>query len=168
MNHTHPKIKETCTERSRSVMVQTIGTAIYKARSMWANYEPALIYDDIKLCNNVGVNKANNNSSTKGLFDDENKYLSNLKASVENKIVLENELIIFPNPSNSQINIRYKESRNTKLQIVNVVGIILKEISLPKDIQQVSTLVNELNTGIYIYRQVYGKEILHTGKLIIE
>ena len=144
------------------------GTAVYKARSMWATYEPALMYDDIKLCNNAGVNKANNNSSTKGLFDDENKYLSNLKASVENKIVLENELIIFPNPSNSQINIRYKESRNTQLQIVNVVGIILKEISLPKDIQQVSTLVNELNTGIYIYRQVYGKEILNTGKLIIE
>ena len=23
MNHTHPKIKETCTERSRSIMVQT-------------------------------------------------------------------------------------------------------------------------------------------------
>jgi hypothetical protein len=46
MNHTHPKIKETCTERSRSIMVQTIVTAVYKARTLWAVYNPMAQYKD--------------------------------------------------------------------------------------------------------------------------
>ncbi|MBK8330492.1 MAG: hypothetical protein IPL09_13750 [Bacteroidetes bacterium] len=33
------------------------GTAVYKARSLNAMYNPAILYDDIKICNNVGVYK---------------------------------------------------------------------------------------------------------------
>lgn len=56
---------------------------------------------------------------------------------------------------------------DSKLQIVNILGIVVKEIYLPKESQQVSILLNEITTGIYSYRQICDKLILNSGKLVI-
>ena len=168
MNHTHPKIKETCTERSRSVMVQTIGTAVYKARSMWATYEPAFMYDDIKLCNNPGVykNRGNNN----GLFTKENEYLKSLKRNEAIPILGFGDFIIYPNPANNIINIKYNIKENEKACVIiyDIVGRERLKINLKSNINQVSININTLETGIYCYKYLVENNTTHTGKLIIE
>ena len=57
--------------------VQTNSTAVYKARALYAMYAPASMFDDIKICNAVGVykNGGGNDEPQKGIFDDENVFL---------------------------------------------------------------------------------------------
>jgi hypothetical protein len=149
-------------------MVQTIGTAIYKARSMWATYEPASMYDDIKLCNNADVYKNSGGGKDRGLLTKENEYLKNLKPKVIEKKLEENSLMIYPNPASEQLNIKYKAAIDTKFEIVNMLGQIIVTINLSKDVQFISVNVNNLFAGIYVYKQTYKKQILNSGKLIIE
>ena len=46
------------------------GTAVYKARSLYALYQPGFYIDDMALCNAAGIYK-----NGKGLFDVENEKL---------------------------------------------------------------------------------------------
>jgi len=71
-------------------------------------------------------------------------------------------------PTNGQIKIRYSEIKDTKLHIVNMLGVIVKEIMLSKNVQGVTTNISDLASGIYLYRHVCRNETLHIGKLIIE
>jgi hypothetical protein len=77
------------------------------------------------------------------------------------------EILLYPNPSESQLNIRYNFDKDSKLQIVDMLGIIVKEVFLSKDTKQVSLFVNDFAPGVYNYRQIYNNTTLNTGKLII-
>lgn len=57
---------------------------------------------------------------------------------------------------------------DSRLQIINMLGVLVKEIQLSKELQQVSVLIDDLTPGVYTYRQVVGKQYIHSGKLIIE
>jgi hypothetical protein len=145
------------------------GTAVYKARALYAMYAPASMFDDIKICNAVGVykNGSGNNEDKKGIFDSENNYLRNIKARPATTEIASNEILLYPNPSESQLNIRYNFDKDSKLQIVDMLGIIVKEVFLSKETKQVSLFVNDLAPGVYSYRQIYQNTTLNTGKLII-
>ncbi len=145
------------------------GTAVYKARALYAMYSPASMFDDIKICNAVGVYKNGNtgNDKGKGIFDNENAFLKSLNPQFDKKVLMENDLLIYPNPANNQINIRYKNKKDSKLQIVNMLGNIEMEISLAKENQQVSVQTHSLHTGVYIYRQIENTAVIKSGKLII-
>lgn len=144
------------------------GTAVYKARALLATYMPSQLFDDIKICNNIGVYKnSNNNTGESSLLSLESDYLKSIKPNFENAILKENDLLLFPNPTANQLNIRYKYASDSKLQIVNILGTTVKEIELPAHNTHISVLVQDLFPGIYTYRQVENKNILHTGKLII-
>ncbi|MBK8330073.1 MAG: T9SS type A sorting domain-containing protein [Bacteroidetes bacterium] len=169
-------LKSALSALSVSSAVQTIcpyigGTAVYKARALYAMYNPTALFDDMKICNAIGVYKTGKNNDIgkklKDIFDAENNYLRGLKPNVANTIIKECDLKLFPNPAINQLNIRYKSSMDSKLQIVNILGIVVKEIYLPKESQQVSILLNEITTGIYSYRQICDKLILNSGKLVI-
>ncbi len=132
-----------------------------------AVYAPTQSYDNIKLCNTIGVYK-NDDGSTIGRFDAENNYLRTVKLNPESKSLKPNDFLIFPIPSNGQIKIRYSETRDSKLQVVNLLGVVVKEINLAKEVQGITTNIGDLSSGIYLYRHVSNNEILHVGKLIIE
>jgi hypothetical protein len=74
---------------------------------------------------------------------------------------------VYPNPTNLQLNIKYRGTNDTKMQIVNMWGVVVKEIFLSKAVQHVLTSIESLMPGVYIYRQVENKTVLNTGKLII-
>jgi Secretion system C-terminal sorting domain len=143
------------------------GSAVYKARTLNAIYNPAMIFDDIKLCNSVGVFKSSNGNNNTGLFDGENGYLQNLKPDTETSVLETDELIVYPNPASNQLNIRYNCKENSTLQLMNILGVLLKEIDLSKNVQRVTISINDLPTGVYTYRHIQNKTNLHTGKLII-
>ena len=100
-------------------------------------------------------------------FDSEGNYLWNIKARPASTEIAANEILLYPNPSESQLNIRYNFDKDSKLQIVDMLGIIVKEVFLSKDTKQVSLFVNDLAPGVYSYRQIYQNTTLNTGKLII-
>ena len=47
-----------------------MGTAVYKARSLFAMYEPTSMFDDIAICNSIGVYKTENSGNSKGILGD--------------------------------------------------------------------------------------------------
>lgn len=139
------------------------GTAVYKARTLYAYYAPASLFDDIKICNNAGQFK---NGNSTGIFDDENGFLKTLLPDINKVALNENDILIYPNPTQSVLKIRYKSATDSKLVIIDILGISVKEIYLAKNVQNVETAIDDLSPGVYMYRQVVGDRTIHTGKLI--
>lgn len=60
-------LKSALSALSVSSAVQTIcpyigGTAVYKARALYAMYNPTALFDDMKICNAIGVYKTGKNN----------------------------------------------------------------------------------------------------------
>jgi hypothetical protein len=90
--------------------------------------------------------------------------------AIGNEIVAikENELIVYPNPANKIVNIKYKNTDDTQLEIINVLGQKVAEIFLPHNAQIVNSSVETLGNGVYNYRQTQNGKCINAGKLIIE
>jgi hypothetical protein len=82
-------------------------------------------------------------------------------------LILNDELIVYPNPASNQLNIRYNCKADSKLQIMSMLGVIIQEIDLIKAVQRVSINIKDLPAGVYTYRHIQKNINLHTGKLII-
>ena len=107
---------------------------------MWV---PNSVFDDRLLCMQwQNKNQDNAQVDIDNLIENEikEKTLSAPKQyNTENTVQIkemstDNPIKLYPNPANTQVNIRYKNANDTKLQIVNILGIVITEIDLPKDI----------------------------------
>lgn len=142
------------------------GSAVYKARSLNANLNPGIEYDDLTICNNAGVYK---NGST--LFEEENKYLTNLinkspKTSIP--IVGSYKFVLHPNPTQNQLNISYNIEQDGLCIIYDILGNEKQSIVLSRNANHVSTLLNGLASGIYTCKFTVDNGYLETQKLIVE
>jgi parallel beta-helix repeat protein len=158
------------------------GSAVYKARSIWANYEPWVVYNDLLICNNIGQNK---NNST-GPYD---FVLENLEDSTANNTIhhipIANEFTkvaqevkrinsfncfsLSPNPAQQQITIKYKLSVNdiAQLKIFNYLGQEVQQIELPSHVETVTAGLNNVSNGLYTYQYIVNGKLQKTDKLII-
>ncbi len=85
--------------------------------------------------------------------------------------VVQNEPIsfkLYPNPSNGEIQVQYKNTENTDLQLIltNCVGSVVKKITLPADQNHITAKLN-LTDGIYHYQISDKGKVLYFDKLII-
>ncbi|MEM9328553.1 MAG: T9SS type A sorting domain-containing protein, partial [Bacteroidota bacterium] len=67
------------------------------------------------------------------------------------------EIAVYPNPADRDLNIAYKglTSSSIKAQLLNLQGMLLEELSLPRSTQKSVTLdVQDLSPGIYLLRMV--------------
>ncbi len=145
------------------------GTAVYKARALYAMYAPANMFDDIAICNAIGVYKTGNNG--KGKFDDENKYLRSLKPK-ENTLgkYAEHAFLLYPNPASTTVTIAYELNKNEKGNVIicDILGREQMKIDLWPDNNKVSINVSLLRQGIYMYKYLVNNRQQVTGKLLIE
>jgi hypothetical protein len=80
---------------------------------------------------------------------------------------LSNGISLFPNPSDGTFQLKGNFTSNTQLHIYNLLGEeIIQPISLPQGNQTIPVELS-LAEGIYIYRIISGKDILHEEKLVI-
>lgn len=140
------------------------GTAVYKARTLNAMQSPMAFYEDMEICNAVGVYK-----NGKGLFDDENALLDSL-GSGASLLVQENKLTIYPNPASTVLYVEYTllDNQQSTLQLIDISGSVINEIALPKTQQKVEIPVSHLATGMYTYKQITNGIIKEKGKLVVE
>jgi hypothetical protein len=74
---------------------------------------------------------------------------------------------LFPNPSNGNFQLKGNFPVNSQLHIYNLIGEeIVQSVSLPQGEQTIPVELN-LAEGIYFYRIISGREILHEEKLVI-
>jgi hypothetical protein len=131
------------------------GNAVYKARTLNAHYKPAEMYDDLKICNAVGVYKQSNNDNIRNNVASkitlENNVLANIKPSLENVRMSEDEFVIYPNPSHEYLTILHDASKPSILDIYDIAGRIVKTINLERDKRSVTINISELANGTYNY-----------------
>jgi hypothetical protein len=146
------------------------GSAVYKARTLIAIYNPMIMFYDIEICNNVGLYKTNNSSNVEdGLFKKENVYLKNFKKT-PTEIRKTPDFVVYPNPNSGIINLIYEllPNKNGHLIIYDVLG--NKLIEVPLAISSTKTMINikNLSSGVYIYRFFIGDVTIYFGKFIKE
>lgn len=141
------------------------GTAVYKARNLFALYRPMQSYEDIDICNAVGVYK-----NGKGLFDDENALLDSLATTNISTLIALNTIKVYPNPATEQITFEYTAltDENSSIELFDLTGRKVKEIELPKNSNKVNLMVDNLAQGVYTYKQIKGGRQVNAGKIIIE
>jgi hypothetical protein len=119
------------------------GSAVYKARSLYAHIQPGLSYNDLEICNAVGVYKSGLENSSIGNNDD--KFLN---------------IMVFPNPTHSELQIYIPQSEGiVQIQVFDMASVQL--LNLQNNLQngKVSLPVSSLTPGIYSIRIQHNKRV---------
>ena len=78
--------------------------------------------------------------------------------------------LVYPNPTTSKIIIEYvlTENQQCTLQLIDLSGRIVKEVSVSNKSNKVEVSVSELATGIYTLKQLINKKQVRVNKLVVE
>ena len=122
------------------------GIAVYQARHILYSMGHSLIYNDCELVEKQSKTPV---KRLKELDDDK-------------------EVLIYPNPSNGAINIRFEITKNQIVifELIDILGKKQEEMRLTEGNLHQIQLTNK-QRGIYFYRLVNEDSVLKTGKLII-
>lgn len=143
------------------------GTAVYKARTLNALFNPTQGYDDLKICNSQGVYKTS--GTNQSYYNQESNYLQNLQAQKGGSNLKPNEIIIYPNPADKEVKIKFdSKQENSKIIIIDILGRKRKEIGLSNNSLLINIDLADLETGIYTVEILENDLITQTKKLIIE
>jgi hypothetical protein len=140
----------------------------YKARTMNGMFEPAAVYDDIKLCNSVGVYK-NGGGNNEGLFDGESGYLQSLQPQLkaENETIV-NDFIYYPNPTENELIVKYSLLKDEKatIKIYDVLGREMISFEAKLNSTKQSIDVSFLPTGVYTIQFQTTNQVKQSGKFL--
>lgn len=130
------------------------GLAVYKARVLYATYEPAIEYSDFAICNAQISNKNGSGGYYNNMMDFINQPPTE---SIEEETLLSiktSEYSIWPVPANQNVTIRYNFPGNSdgKMLIFDIMGNQVNEILLSNNIQTVTSSIRDLIDGLYSYK----------------
>jgi hypothetical protein len=137
------------------------GTAVFKARTLYAMFVPGIDYDDMSICNSIGVFKGG-----KSLYEIENEML--LVNNEDSKFKVTDYVKVYPNPATNQINLAVylKDGEIGEFILYDLLGNKLQANTISKTITNIE--LNGLRAGLYIYKYMCSNKENYTGKLIIE
>jgi len=137
------------------------GNAVFKARHMYSMFVPNFYYNDLDICNQIGVYKGGTS-----MYEQENNLLGDMAKS----ILLMDELKVYPNPTDGQINIAYhiNHTETALFTIYNMYGSMVRTLTLDGEKNIITTSLNNLPRGFYTYKCTVTGRILSTGKLILK
>lgn len=134
------------------------GRGVYKARTLYALWLQQ-DYNDIDICNNVGVYKG-----AKGLFDEENEALKNVQLKD-----FEQKVILHPNPTTGIVQVSYYFENGAEgvLRVLDLYGRTVTE--LPLEAGKTKAVFNICNhaSGMYYYHVLVNGEQISSGKLLL-
>ena len=130
------------------------GSGVYKARNLYALYNPMQAYEDIEICNAVGVFK-----NSKGLFDDENEMLDSMSNNSLTTITNQNKLTLYPNPATTEITVEYNATENTLLTIYDITGRAVLQTELSSKNNNLKIDISRLANSVYTFKQSFGTRL---------
>jgi hypothetical protein len=145
------------------------GTAVYKARNLNKLLNPGMQYDNLKICNSIGVYKPSNNTNSLGNSPNLTLYLNEQKSLEKLQPItyeFTNNIALFPNPTSGLVNIQYALTQNVRLEIKDITGRILMQVLMPAGEVKSSIDLTDLASGVYTYNCFVGNVKHSTGKLI--
>lgn len=142
------------------------GTAVLKARMLYAHFNPAMDYNNLVICNNAGVFK-----NGKGLFDDEDSLLQNLSGAGTKEIkhiLHDNDIIVYPNPTTGILNISYQLNKDATFILYDIVGREIMKTTLSAKNNKATIELKNTPIGIYTYSIKDENNINKVGKLEVQ
>ncbi len=152
------------------------GKAVFKARSLWAIFEPATQYNDRLKCMPAAQNRSSNGNATASNNMDsllENQVneeaiklyeYTNFMAQKDSIKELVTLIELFPNPACDYIYVRYPQTTKAELLIYNAIGSVVKNETI---INNSKILLNDLSSGMYTYKLIIDKQN-YFGKITIK
>lgn len=141
------------------------GNAVFKARMLYMRINPWAHFNDLSICNAVGVYK-----NGTGLFDEENAELDNTAQQHGLQVIYaveKNSIKLYPNPATDQVNVSYNVNPydNSALELLDMQGRHIQTIHLPAYNNKVSFSIAEWSNAVYTYRFVVNGVVKENGKL---
>jgi hypothetical protein len=144
------------------------GNAVYRARLLHGMWHWGIHYDDLEICNGQGVFK---NGISK--LQEQLNMLKNYKKYEQvkkNRIVNENEVIVYPNPADNEITVAYniKSKEAATFILYDLLGRERIKTTFYGLVNKATVNVSGLETGVYLYTLQKQDKTNFTGKLIVE
>jgi Secretion system C-terminal sorting domain len=153
-------------EQSIKSVIQTIeGNAVYKARAIYAMFVPNMFFDNLEICNAVGVYRTSDSTD----YQKEEAFLNaDINANINLSIV--NKIKIYPNPTHDQITVEYKikEESSAQLVLIDMIGNVVQTIQLKSNNARVTAMLSSMRAGIYTYKYIIDGLVIDNGKLAIK
>lgn len=140
------------------------GNAVYRARILHGMKHIGIHYDDLEICNGQGVFK-NGKSKLEEQLDMLKNYTHKTNET-RRELMNENEVIVYPNPANTFINVVCKNAK--QIIIYNLLGQTKIKKLLDEKLNENKVETKLLDFGIYFYKIIKIDNSVYTGKLIIE
>jgi hypothetical protein len=147
------------------------GSAVYKARSLNFYLQPGAMYDDMKACNAANVYKQGNTGSNiktnvVSLISKENEILSRIKPDLENAVLKLNEIVLYPNPTEDFVYLRYNTNQSCRIELFDITGRKLKVVLFTAGYNKTSIALADILPGVYTYKFLVGDTLIKSGKII--
>jgi hypothetical protein len=147
------------------------GTAVYKARSIYSRYAPAAIFNNLKMCNEVGIYKTNNiNNNNNSNFTKEIEYLKTLK--VKTAVVNNNGTVVkvYRNPATDLLTVEYYLPNNISatFTLLDINGREILSKNLNATLNTSTINISQYARGIYMYKIKDSIGLVTIGKIILE
>jgi hypothetical protein len=86
--------------------------------------------------------------------------------AIPNLSKAENDILIFPNPATNKIKVMSPSFRITTISVHNIMGQLLKELSLKDRPYETEINISDIKTGIYVV-SVHTNKLVHQKKLFV-
>ncbi|MBK7041668.1 MAG: T9SS type A sorting domain-containing protein [Bacteroidetes bacterium] len=145
------------------------GSAVFKARTLNAYYHPGNMFDDMKLCNQVGVFKqgGNNSVNDKSKLTKENEYMQALIHIKQKVSGLNEEIIYYPNPSTNFVYVQFTAESDGVFTLHNSMGEKLFSKKLSREVTKHRIDLENLASGMYHFEIEYANKVKSIGKITI-
>ncbi len=123
------------------------GDAVYRARSIFALLDPAMVFDDNTLCSGIGSRSAR---------------------MVEETSV--SDFLVYPNPASNELTLLVEEnSKNApaEISICSITGVELMRYVMPENETKYVIDISQFPAGIYFLKVLEDKKRVHTQKFLI-
>jgi hypothetical protein len=131
------------------------GTAVYKARMLYSLLEPQHFYDDLALCNAVGIYRYQNSDS------------NSVAAQAS---IATNPIVIYPNPTSTTVNFESTDKQLDGALVCfydNTGRLVLSHLLVANSAGQASCDVGMLPVGVCQYKLTCINGQISCGKLVI-
>ena len=155
------------------------GLAVYKARTLWALWEPSAVFDDRGLCAQ-GQSKNQGNENIDEFMINSLKELTSTKTNrsleTNNAIVKEKQRIltedskikVYPNPASEYILIEYDCENDGVFLLYNSIGQQVLSTQLEKGKMKVQIVIKGISNGMYQYKCTLNGCLERIGKLSVQ
>ncbi|HMT37043.1 MAG TPA: T9SS type A sorting domain-containing protein, partial [Chitinophagaceae bacterium] len=155
------------------------GLAVYKARTLWALWEPSAVFDDRGLCaqgqsknqDNINIDEFMINSLKDLTSTKTNRVVETSKAILKEKHTLLSEdlkIKVYPNPASEYILIEYDCENDGVFLLYNSIGQQILNTQLGKGRRKVQIAIKDISNGMYQYKCTLNGCVESVGKLSVQ